>query len=226
MLKFGVVVTLVYLGVIASQIWFRIPSFYTLTLNEVGDFLAGVLGPVSIFWLILGFKQQGDELKAQAREMNNSVREQKNLVENSAGQFQAMMESLELQRKTLALQHAPKVELYSALTFAADGKDMISFLVMNYGHEAKSVEVWSSFDGQQASMIVCHDFIGKDDAEDVRIELSSFEVLKSVRVYVGYEDVFGTRYGCLFGFLEKNQTNELGVNLLARKVAAPGYPPL
>lgn len=46
MLKFGVGVTVIYLGVIASQIWFRIPSFYTLTLNEVGDFLAGVLGPV------------------------------------------------------------------------------------------------------------------------------------------------------------------------------------
>ncbi|EPJ90653.1 MULTISPECIES: hypothetical protein [Pseudomonas] len=226
MLKFGIVVTIVYLGAIASQIWFRIPSFYMLTLNEVGDFLAGVLGPVSIFWLILGFKQQGDELKAQAAEMSNSVREQKNLVDNSAKQFHAMMESLELQRKTLALQHAPRVEPYSVLTFTAESKDIIGLIVMNYGHEAKNVEVWTSFDGQQASLLKSYEYLEKDDGEDVRIELPSFDILEGVRLYIGYEDVFGTRYGGAYSFYAKSATNQLGVTILAKGAAALGYPPL
>lgn len=226
MLKFGVVVTIIYLGAIASQIWFRIPSFYTLSLNEVGDFLAGVLGPVSIFWLILGFKQQGDELKAQAAEMSNSVREQKNLVNNSSKQFRAMMESLELQRKALALQHAPRVEPYSVLSLTIESKDIVSFAFMNYGHEAKNVEVWKSCDGQQASLLKSCEYLEKDDGDQIKFDLPSFSVLQGVRIYIGYEDVFGTRYGGSFSFYAQRATNELGITTLTKGAAPLGYPPL
>lgn len=56
-------------------------------LNEVGDFLAGAFGPVAILWLVLGFFQQGVELrqgtealKLQAAELKNSVVQQCELV--------------------------------------------------------------------------------------------------------------------------------------------------
>lgn len=45
----------------------------TLTLNEVGDFLAGIAGPPAFLWLILGFFQQGRELRIQAEELRQSV---------------------------------------------------------------------------------------------------------------------------------------------------------
>ncbi|WP_170417246.1 hypothetical protein [Ruegeria arenilitoris] len=58
-----------------------------LELNEVGDFLAGAFGPLAIFWLVLGFFQQGKELRAsvealklQAEELKNSVDQQKAMV--------------------------------------------------------------------------------------------------------------------------------------------------
>jgi len=58
-----------------------------LTLNELGDFLAGTMAPLAIFWLVLGFLQQGDELKQntealklQAEELRQSVEQQKELV--------------------------------------------------------------------------------------------------------------------------------------------------
>ncbi|WP_375690938.1 hypothetical protein [Pseudooceanicola sp. LIPI14-2-Ac024] len=51
-----------------------------LDLNELGDFLAGVFGPLSIFWLVLGFFQQGSELRLQVTELARSVEQQKELV--------------------------------------------------------------------------------------------------------------------------------------------------
>lgn len=54
-----------------------------LELNGIGDLAAGVFGPVAFLWLILGYLQQGKELKAstealklQAEELNNAVTQQ------------------------------------------------------------------------------------------------------------------------------------------------------
>ncbi|MCP4744888.1 MAG: hypothetical protein GY874_01930 [Desulfobacteraceae bacterium] len=83
-----------------------INELLTLKLNEVGDFLAGVFGPLTIFWLILGFFQQGIELKQstealkmQAKELNNSVQQQKDIVEVSREQLVASNQALQLERQ-------------------------------------------------------------------------------------------------------------------------------
>lgn len=57
-------------GVLVSFIWFSgIYLFsrsngYSLptSLNELGDFLAGIFAPIAFFWLILGYIQQGKQL--------------------------------------------------------------------------------------------------------------------------------------------------------------------
>lgn len=46
-------------------------------LNEMGDYLAGAFAPVAFLWLILGYMQQGHELRNSITEMQNSLDEQK-----------------------------------------------------------------------------------------------------------------------------------------------------
>ena len=84
----------------------QICQLLEMPLNEVGDFLAGVFGPLAIFWLILGFLQQGKELQQstkalelQAVELNNSVQQQKELVEVSKKQVEAALEALQYERQ-------------------------------------------------------------------------------------------------------------------------------
>jgi len=65
--------SLVPLGCILSGIWIALillmafcqkdSTFFSLKLNEQGDFLAGVFAPLAFGWLVLGFFQQGRELK-------------------------------------------------------------------------------------------------------------------------------------------------------------------
>jgi hypothetical protein len=93
-LKFwGVLGTVVYLVIIAATVALKFDSFLELKLNELGDFLAGAFGPIAFLWLILGFSQQGRELKLssdalqlQAAELKNSVEQKKELVSVSREQ--------------------------------------------------------------------------------------------------------------------------------------------
>ncbi|UCP09258.1 hypothetical protein K5R88_26185 [Pseudomonas sp. MM213] len=100
----GGVVTAVYLFGLAAVVSGRACTLMIMPLNEVGDFLAGAFGPVAFFWLILGFLQQGDELrqgtealKLQAEELRNSVEQQSIMAAAATQQIKAQQQALQLQ---------------------------------------------------------------------------------------------------------------------------------
>ena len=66
-----------------------------LRLNELGDFLGGVSSPLAFLWLVLGFFQQGREIRLssqalhlQAKEMKRSVDEHRRLAEGRLAEGQ------------------------------------------------------------------------------------------------------------------------------------------
>jgi hypothetical protein len=77
-----------------------------LKLNELGDFLAGSFGPIAFLWLVLGFLQQGRELKLstdalhlQAQELKHSVEQQSIMADAAVKQIEAASQALDLQRQ-------------------------------------------------------------------------------------------------------------------------------
>ena len=83
----GILLTILYGVFTWSLIGDRIGALQTMPLSEVGDFFAGVFGPVAILWLVLGFFQQGielrqgtDALRLQTKELSNSVEQQCKMV--------------------------------------------------------------------------------------------------------------------------------------------------
>lgn len=98
---FGAAVSGVWIagGVILGALHWK--AFAKLEPNEWGDFFSGVFAPMAFLWLVLGFMQQGKELKLstdalrlQAEELRNSVEQQRDLVEVSRKQFEASLEAL------------------------------------------------------------------------------------------------------------------------------------
>lgn len=98
----GIVLTLLY-GVFS---WWligdRVQTLQSMSLNEVGDFLAGAFGPVAILWLVLGFFQQGIELRQgtaalnlQGEELKNSVAQQIEMVAMQKASLENYERSLE-----------------------------------------------------------------------------------------------------------------------------------
>lgn len=101
----GIAITVVYLGIL----WFifdgRLTEILLMSPNEIGDLLAGMFGPLAILWLILGFFQQGIELRQntralelQAEELKNAVEQQREMVSVSRKQFEAMTEASQYER--------------------------------------------------------------------------------------------------------------------------------
>jgi len=104
-------------GVIATLIWFlgiyvfSQSNSYNLpaTLNELGDFLAGIFAPIAFFWLILGYIQQGKQLdqntkaleqqekalQLQIDEMKEGVKQQAELVNIQKTQYEEQQNLLE-----------------------------------------------------------------------------------------------------------------------------------
>lgn len=99
---FGAAATAVYLVVLGLLVWARLPRLLDMELNAVGDFLAGAFGPLAILWLVLGFFQQGIELRQnsealhlQAKELHNSVTQQAELASTAKAQFDLDKAALE-----------------------------------------------------------------------------------------------------------------------------------
>lgn len=90
----GLVLTIVWLLVLLVYWLSNRPAFWELKPNEMGDFFAGAFAPLAFLWLVLGFFQQGKELRhsgealwLQGRELQHSVDQQRELVRVTREQF-------------------------------------------------------------------------------------------------------------------------------------------
>ncbi|MFJ4348901.1 hypothetical protein [Pseudomonas sp. NPDC089401] len=104
MVDIGGAITLVYLVGITALTWGRIGTLSTMPLNEVGDFLAGAFGPVAFLWLVLGFLQQGDELRLSTKALEDQAGELKRTVEHQSTMASAALDQIDAQRESLQMQ--------------------------------------------------------------------------------------------------------------------------
>ena len=115
LVEIGAKGTLIYLVIIFTFIpvatYLGWMSWKALTLNEIGDFLAGVFGPLSIIWLVLGFFQQGKELRLQVRELSLSVEQQAELVRVTRDALLHEREVLGLENERRSREQIPDLAL-------------------------------------------------------------------------------------------------------------------
>jgi hypothetical protein len=103
--RFGVVVSIAWLLVMAWVACYDPAVARGMKPNEWGDFFAGFFAPLAFLWLVLGYLQQGQELQLstkalhlQAEELKNSVQQQRELVEVTRQQVESDREALLLER--------------------------------------------------------------------------------------------------------------------------------
>lgn len=111
----GLCLTLIWMSAFAGVAIFAPDTVRPSKLNEWGDMFAGFFSPVAFFWLVLGFMQQGDELRLntkalelQAEELKNSVNQQRELVEVTRRQVDAEMDALRAAREDKRRAAQPK----------------------------------------------------------------------------------------------------------------------
>ena len=117
-------------------------------MNAIGDFLAGVFGPLSIFWLILGFFQQGHELaqnneslRRQADELQASVEQQKELIKVSESHHRVMEETARLEQAHMAMSLEPRFSLNFIKSDIVPKGRMFILSLTNAGHAITCVKI-------------------------------------------------------------------------------------
>lgn len=190
----GALGTAIYVIVISIKVFMEFDAFRELKLNELGDFLAGVFGPIAFLWLVLGFLQQGRELRIssaslhiQAVELTKAVEQYKELVEVNRKIFEADIEH----RKHASLLRMKEVrpvfitELYGG-SFGGDD-NQINFLVKNIGGNLTKVK----FNHPDA---ICSDvkylpFMGRDQVVMFSLMFSGLGNNIAGAIKINYSDV-------------------------------------
>jgi hypothetical protein len=148
----GIVFSVLYLVAVFYVIGGRLDSLYAMRLNEIGDFLAGVFGPIAILWLVLGFFQQGIELQLstkalelQAIELRRSVEQQRELVAVTREQLRTELDALRFERQARRDAAKPNLILYGVgANVTGDGKVRTKATFKNVGNTATLVRVNAS----------------------------------------------------------------------------------
>lgn len=118
-----------------------------LSLNELGDFLAGAFGPLALFWLVLGFFQQGHELRnsvealqLQAEELKRSVEQQQAMVGITEKQLNLDIEVRSDQIRSSTSRELPLIQISSNGAMTSGRKSIYGYKVTNIGAAASDIE--------------------------------------------------------------------------------------
>lgn len=89
----GLFITASWVTAFAALIYVRWADAATLSLNAWGDLMAGLTAPLALLWIVIGYFQQGEELrlntealKAQQEQLRRQVEETAVLAANSSRQ--------------------------------------------------------------------------------------------------------------------------------------------
>ena len=210
----GVVVSVCYVGVI---VWFQLDTLIgidDLPPNEFGDFLAGVFGPIAFFWLVLGFFQQGkelrnsaDALKLQADELRASVDAQNALAETTEQQLTLQKEEF---RSTLErLNKASQPNFVVSYLGYDDPREFSSrdedtefehkFEFSNIGGTACKVQIWLGYGNlmPEKEIVVWPQFEIQERSVCI---WSSDTHGDSINLNITYLDALGENHGQDLGF--------------------------
>lgn len=102
-MKIAFFLTLLYFFILLPVIWEELSYWNNLDLNEVGDFLAGIFGPVGFFWLVLGYFQQNKALKLNSEAVEMQANELKNSVKALNLQAKQLQDSVYQQKQMVNL---------------------------------------------------------------------------------------------------------------------------
>ena len=82
--KIGLGVTAAWGFICAGLLIWRLEDVRVMTLNEWGDFLAGLAAPIALLWVVIGYFQHGEEIRLNTKVLKLQQEELRRQVEETA----------------------------------------------------------------------------------------------------------------------------------------------
>jgi hypothetical protein len=196
--------TVIYLGLITLVLAANLEDLFKLKLNELGDFLAGVFGPVAFLWLVLGYRQQGQELRVssdalvkQSLELARSVEQQVLAQEYAAQQLKIAEEKIQTERVELAESIRPRVQVRFLSSSKSSDRIWLNLELLVYNSAAYDLRAECIY-GNVVYDLMKFPFIEERQIKKFQFEYGEdlFEVGAVISVYC--KNVRGQNYGYKF----------------------------
>lgn len=147
--KFGLWISALWVLAMLILLFVKRSELATMAPNAWGDFFAGVFAPLAFLWLVLGYLQQGEELrlstealKLQAEELKNSVEQQRALVEVSRQQVESEREAIAHERQLRDEEVRPVLDISpGGGSFSGGGNSIYNINISNIGGTATAFAV-------------------------------------------------------------------------------------
>lgn len=115
-----------------------------MTLNELGDLLAGMVGPIGVIWLIMGFMQQSADLRLQQEALKKQSEALDLQIEELKESRKQAQRIEDLNRRSL--EDSQRIERQSSRAFitcpgAGRISDILEIQLVNSGAVATNVRV-------------------------------------------------------------------------------------
>lgn len=154
----GGILTFVYLVAVIAYCYFKWEAMGSMEPNSLGDFLAGAFSPLAFAWLVLGFIQQGIELRQNSEALNLQAQELRAAAEHAGAMVELQRKEFELRiqeleesqeksqkrQEQLAIKKIqPRFSFGVGFRQSGDQR-IVKFSLTNHGHECSNVKILMS----------------------------------------------------------------------------------
>lgn len=183
----------------AALLYLKRADLTSMTPNTWGDFFAGAFAPLAFLWLVLGYLQQGEELRLstealrlQAAELKNSVEQQRALVEVSRQQVESEREALAQERQLRDEEARPVLDVDSAGgTFRGDGHSTYNISISNIGNTASGLVVNVLHKDGRLQRLHALPLLDKGNHLVARVEVPQPQEIEGAQLQIEFRDRFG-----------------------------------
>lgn len=192
--RVGIWATVAYLLVAFVYAIFVWRNLLDLDPSEFATFVAGVFSPLAFLWLVLGFFQQGQELRQsskalwlQGEELKNSVEQQSKLVDVSREQLDFERERITAQMAEGRVRAQPNLKIDGGGSMTGGPTSMLmSFWILNRGPSCNDCEVsWKD------KVVMREPLMETSKKRDFNVEIHASEDEGDAPLTVTYTDGLG-----------------------------------
>lgn len=139
----GCIFTALWVVIVVVVVYPRMDDLSTMSLNALGDFLAGVVAPLILIWVIIGIYQTQDDLRLQIKEISQ-------MANASARQAQATEASVEWSKEQDERAARPQMMPWGS----GSGSEGQRVDIKNRGGDAYNVEL--HYEGDHTMSLDAH----------------------------------------------------------------------
>lgn len=204
---YGVAATLVWLATAAALLYVKRDSLCTLKVNEWGDFFAGAVAPIAFLWLVLGYMQQGDELRTSSAELKKQANA---LIETSAAQralVETERERILEERAVRELEVRPNLHLQGTGSRVNDsGQVEYDITLTNLGGAAVSLECVLHLDGgQERRTLMSVPLLARGNQLPASLQLPPRLLAANAQLRISFSDALSRQHSEVFSIGRMNE---------------------